>query len=339
VEKSDVVLWVTPETSSVDSRICWLPYGSKMESQANKTILLPGVVSIELAAEVKDQTATQILRTNVARAAKVDSACVLIVTHSNAGVPGATMSVPSPLYFEAPSAAKALEYHRVLNAALERVGHTNRHTMYHTMVAAAASGDSSAPATPNPSLEANRPQPLHASPSSASQATPARGSPGAAAAHNQSGLNPSTPQHPNPMSPNSPASPAEGSLRGPMAPVDHKQAVGLLTAGQSFVMHFPASPPSQPRESAQPVFVFFAPSNGADSPGTLHWVAGANPPLEVANGKIVVSNADRAHTFFLNTIKQVTMSSRPSGSGAGASGAPVLTLFSNTGVTWVLEAS
>jgi len=110
-----------------------------------------------------------------------------------------------------------------------------------------------------------------------------------------------------------------------------------LQTGQTFVLHSDGA-------GREVIFLFFQPSNGADSPGTLHWVP-ATPSTTAASVPVASRiSTDRARTFFLNEIRQMragkesTAFSRASPSAASVPSSHCLSLSSSSGAVWNLEA-
>ena len=321
-ERTDVVVWVTPPSDDGESsgHAYWVPYGSKMDPKPDQTLYMDCIDSVEVATDApQDQTA--ILRSAIAKAAKVDIDACLIIAHSTP-----TPGLPATLYLEAPSRAQRDSYVKAFQGVIERITLDRQRTMYNTMIQGggnSSGGGGAGNINATTQLEAGRPASLIAG-TALAPVTPGAGKAGA--------------QHPNPMSPNSPASPT--SSNGAAGPVmDHKLAVSLLTTGQPFVMYSHAGGGSAAltEERMENVFLFFIASNGVDSPGTLHYTRVPPPGQEVSRA------VDKSKIFYLNQIKQMRAGKEtpifknPTGLAAHASPARCLSLFS-VNTTWNLEA-
>jgi len=152
---------------------------------------------------------------------------------------------------------------------------------------------------------------------------------------------------PNPLSPNTPASPDRTSLQRQTPTLDHKSAVALLAGGQSFNM-YPVSSSSNASGNGAAVaklsvWVYFRPSNGADSPGTLHWVPALGESTSQPPPFNPSQHLDRSRIFYLNQIRQMragadTIELKAAVGVHGATAHRCLSLLS-TQCVWNMEAS
>jgi hypothetical protein len=121
---------------------------------------------------------------------------------------------------------------------------------------------------------------------------------------------------PNRLSPNSHASqPPPNHAKPALTSEDHKAAVMLLQQGQTFSMdvdHIDVACSILNEERKEAVTIFFAPSNGVDSHGTLQWVPADAPRMQ----------SERSRTFDLNPVQPMR---------AGSLRSPIPTRSSRTG--------